>query len=145
MISLYFFFSISLFLPRQTFLVSSSSSTSPFLHPIVSSYTPPHLSFLCISSSSYKHINWTEPSSLKETGVFKGAAFFLKREKERADIKWEALSFLCHSQDNQVLLESSGRLKGACVEAESAGASAPRGHLGPFDSIQASLHLLTCP
>lgn len=42
-----------------------------------------------------------------------------------------------------MLVESRGRLKGACVEGESAGASAPRGHLGPFDNIGAALHLLT--
>lgn len=33
------------------FTLSSSSSTSPFLHPIVSSYTPPHLSFLGVPTS----------------------------------------------------------------------------------------------
>lgn len=33
-------------------------------------------------------------------------------------------------------LQSNGRLKGACVEAESAASSPNRGHLGPFDSSQ---------
>lgn len=33
------------------------------------------------------------------------------------------------------LLAISGRLKGAGVEAQSTGASALRGHLGPFDSV----------
>lgn len=49
----------------------------------------------------------------------------------------ELSSFFSLLLNNQVLAESRGRLKGACVEAESAGASAPRGHLGPFESIQA--------
>lgn len=47
------------------------------------------------------------------------------------------------SLDNQVLVESTGRLKGGRVEAESTGASVGRGHLGPFESSQTSLHL-TC-
>lgn len=34
-------------------------------------------------------------------------------------------------------LQSSGRLKGACVEAESAASSPNRGHWGSFDSSEA--------
>lgn len=60
-----------------------------------------------------------------------GCSSFSFSKREEQIKKWEALSFL----SNQVLAKSSGRLKGACVEAESAGASAPRGHLGPFDSV----------
>lgn len=132
-------FSLSLFSHRdRPFMFSSSPA--PFLHPIFSSYTPPHLSSLCI------HIDWAEPSSPKKIGeectrVQLFFFLFWKRDKKTRS----SFPFLSHSLDNQVLAESSVRLKGACVEAESAGASAPRGHFGPFDSVQASLHLLTCP
>lgn len=51
---------------------------------------------------------------------------------------------LLQSQNYQVLTESSRRLKGGCVEAETVGALVPRDHLGVFEDIQASLHL-TCP
>lgn len=67
----------------------------------------------------------------------------LKVKKE--DIETSFLFFSSHLLDNQVLAESRVRLKEACVEANSAGVSAPRSNLGSFDTIQAWTHLLTCP
>lgn len=116
--------------------VSMSPSHCQQLHPF-------HIFLFCVSLVQrqllYKHIDWAEPSSLKknrEECVRVPRFFFFFFSK----IKNEELSPVSLTR---WITKCSWRLKGE--RAESAGASAPRGHLGPFDSIQASPHLLTCP
>lgn len=105
--------------------------SSPFLCAIFSIYT----TLFCVSPLHVSSRALAAPMT---------AQVELNREEEQIK-KWDTLSSLFYSLDNQLLEESKGRLKGARVEAESADASAPRGYLGPFDSIQSSLHLPTCP
>lgn len=126
---------------RQPFMFSSTTSTTSFppilslqqLHACTALFSLSSRLLSC-DGSSYEHIDWAEPSSLKKNSVY-----------ETTDKNKRLSLFSFTHWDNQVLAESRVRLKGGCVEAESAGASALRGHLSPFESIQPSLHLLTCP
>lgn len=113
----------------------TSSTVSSSCH-LPSSLKPPHVSLLplhiCDDSSS-------TAQNRRPEGKPSGR---VKTTREKTSGCLLLMSF--RPRDNQVLVKSGGRLKGGCVEAESAGASAPRGHLGAFESIRASLRL-TCP
>lgn len=155
MMSLFFLFS-SLFSHRHS-LLCFSFSTSIFSFPLWHmAVIPLHIFLFCVSplhvfswavaapltaQIGLNQVAWRKTESVGGCCIF----FFFLREKRGTDKKWDTLFSLFYSLDNQLLAESKGRLKGACVEAESADASAPRGYLGPFDSIQSSLHLPTCP
>lgn len=110
----------------------------------LSAVTPLHIFLLGVSPPMSTSIGLNQAAWRKNEEECVRVRYFFLKEGSRWKTR-SSLSFLSHSLDNQVVVWSGGRLKGACVEAQSAGASAPRGHLGPFDSIQASLHLVTCP